>query len=266
MLLQSLGGIVVAALLLWILSRLVPIKRVTIYEYQQGLKYSSGRYAGTLDPGRYWILSAFSSIVLIDVRPEFITIQGQDVLSADGVTLKISLAAEFRVVDANIAVNKNANFRTTLYLSLQMALREIVGQAKIDALLENRGGFSAKLMELTVDKARQIGLELISADVKDIMFPGELKKVFAQFVKAQKDGQASLERARGETAALRSLANAARAIEDNPSLLQLRALQTMADSTGNTLILGLPNGAIPFVKQDGKIQPRKPSGEEEEAK
>jgi len=55
------------------------------------------------------------------------------------------------------------------------------------------------------------------------MFPGEMKKAFAQVVKAQKDGQAALEKARGETAALRSLANAARMMDDNPNLLQLRA-------------------------------------------
>jgi regulator of protease activity HflC (stomatin/prohibitin superfamily) len=72
--------------------------------------------------------------------PEFITIQGQDLLSAAGVTVKISLAAEFQVVDANLAVNKIANFRGNIYLILQLALREIVAKEKIDALLENRTG------------------------------------------------------------------------------------------------------------------------------
>src|SRR5262249_10211862 len=72
---------------------------------------------------------------------------------------------------------------------------------------------------------------------------------FAQVVKAQKEGQAALERARGETAALRNLANAARTMEENPTLLQLRALQTLADSPGNTLVLGLPNGAVPVAKR-----------------
>src|SRR5208283_2216203 len=86
-------------------------------------------------------------------------------------------------------------------------------------------------------------------DVKDIMFPGEMKKAFSQVVKAQKEGQAALERARGETAALRNLANAARIMEDNPNLLQLRALQSLTDSPGNSLVLGFPNGAIPRVKE-----------------
>ena len=226
---------------------------------------NTGRYAATLNAGQYWILSAFSSIVPVDIRPQFVTIQGQDVLSADGVTLKVSLAAEFQVADPNVAINKNANFQNSLYLTLQMAVREIVGKEKIDTLIENRAGFSSKLTELTSGKATEFGLKLISADIKDIMFPGEMKKAFAQIVKAQKDGQAALEKARGETAALRSLANAARMMDDNPNLLQLRALQAFADSGGNTLVLGLPNGSISLVKRGEKtsVPPRKDPKEED---
>jgi len=146
-----------------------------------------------------------------------------------------------------------------------MAVREIVGKEKIDTLIENRAGFSSKLTELTSAKATEFGLKLTSADIKDIMFPGEMKKAFAQVVKAQKDGQAALEKARGETAALRSLANAARMMDDNPNLLQLRALQAFADSGGNTLVLGLPNGSIPVVKRVEKasVSPRKEPNEKD---
>jgi hypothetical protein len=139
-----------------------------------------------------------------------------------------------------------------------MALREIVGKEKIDTLIENRAGIGPKLMDLTSGKASEFGLKLLSADVKDIMFPGEMKKAFSQVVKAQKEGQAALERARGETAALRNLANAARTMDDNPNLLQLRALQALTDSSGNTLVFGLP-GSIPIAKQGDKntVTPKK---------
>jgi regulator of protease activity HflC (stomatin/prohibitin superfamily) len=240
-----------ALLVIFLALRKVP-KRVIVYEYQKALRYKRGRYIATLGPGQYWVSSLSSMIFPLDIRPEFTTIPGQDVLSADGVTVRVSLAAEFQVVDPYMAVNRNSNYRGSLYLLLQMGLREIVSREKIDALLENRAGISAKLMELTTPKAADMGLKLISADVKDLMFPGEMKRVFAQVVKAQKEGQAALERARGETAALRNLANAARTIDDNPNLLQLRALQALSDSAGNTLVLGLPPNSVPVVKQNGK--------------
>jgi hypothetical protein len=48
-------------------------------------------------------------------------------------------------------------------------------------------------------------------------------------------------------------------MDDNPNLLQLRALQAFADSGGNTLVLGLPNGSIPLVNRGEKasVPPRK---------
>ena len=125
---ETLWIITLAVVILLVLLKVIPFKQVIVYEYQRALKYSEGRYVGTMKPGQYWILPKFSSIVPVDIRPEFITIQGQDVLSADGVTLKVSLAAEFQVADPHVAINKNASFRNSLYLSLQMALREIVGK------------------------------------------------------------------------------------------------------------------------------------------
>jgi len=240
---ELLWAVVLALVLLVVAVKVFAARRVTVYEYQKGLKYSRGRYSTTLNAGQYWVISTFFSIVPVDIRPRFVTVQGQDVLSADGVTLKVSLAAEFQVADPNVAINKNADFQNSLYLTLQMAVREIVGKEKIDTLVENRAGFSTKLAELTSGKATEYGLKLISADIKDIMFPGEMKKAFSQLVKAQKEGQAALEKARGETAALRSLANAARMMDDNPNLLQLRALQALDNSSGNTIVLGLANGA-----------------------
>ena len=246
---------IVVLLAFAILIKALPIRQVTIYEFQKGLKYSRGRYTGTLDPGQYWIISTFAAITAVDNRSEFVAVQGQDVLSADGVTLKVSVAAEFQVADPHVAVNNNANYRSSLYMNLQMALREIIGKEKIDTVLENRSSISARLMELTSAKAAQLGVKLIAADVKDIMLPGDMKKVFAQVVKAQKEGQAALERARGETAALRNLANAARTMDDNPNLLQLRALQALADSSGSTLVFGVPNGAFPLGRSDSSSNP-----------
>ena len=78
------------------------------------------------------------------------------------------------------------------------------------------------------------------------MFPGKLKEIFAQVVNAKKEGLAALEKARGETAALRNLTNAAKMIEGNPNLMQLRLVQALGEGSGNTLILGMPSQSMPI--------------------
>ncbi len=223
------------------------IRRITIIEYEKGLKYTRGKFDTVLEPGQYWYTPFFVLIRKLDVRPRFVSITGQEVLSSDGVTLKVSLAASFAIADPNVAVNKIHNFQEALYIELQLALREIVGSSEIEAVLENRGELSKKLMEMTMDKVKEFGLRLVSADVKDIMLPGKLKEIFAQVVSARQEALAALEKARGETAALRNLANAAKMLDTHPNLMQLRLIQTLGESSGNTLILGVPPQAAPVL-------------------
>lgn len=222
------------------------LKRVTLLEYMRGVKYVNGRYVGVLEPGAYHVFSKSTTITPVDIRMQFVTIPGQEMLTADGVTVKVTLAASFEVSDPNVSVNKVMSAPAAIYLQLQMALREVVASEKIDAVLEGRAEISKRIMERASAQASELGLKLLSAEVKDLMLPGDVKKVFAQVVKAQKEGLGALERARGESAALRNLANAAKMMEENPNLLQLRALQVFAESSGNTLNLGIPmdsNGA-----------------------
>ena len=219
----------------------VSIRRITIFEYEKGLKYLKGKFKEIKEPGQYWYIPFFSSIQKVDIRPCFVSITGQEVLSSDGVTLKVSLAAKYEIVKPGVAVNEIQSYHDALYLELQLALREIIGNATIDNLLEKRNEFSNKVVELTKGKIKEFGINLISANIKDIMFPGQLKQIFAQVVKAKKEGQAALEKARGETAALRNLANAAKMIDSNPNLMHLRLVQSLGESSGNTLVLGMPS-------------------------
>jgi regulator of protease activity HflC (stomatin/prohibitin superfamily) len=158
----------------------------------------------------------------------------------------VSLAAQYEIADPVIALTKVDNYLEAFYLTLQLALREIIGATTIDEILQNRKELPAKLMELTKEKAKTIGINLMDVNIKDIMFPGELKKIFAQEVEARKLGLAALEKARGETAALRNLANAAKMVQDNPALLQLRALE----ASGNTIVLGIPNAVVALKKEE----------------
>jgi regulator of protease activity HflC (stomatin/prohibitin superfamily) len=239
--------------LLFIAARIAKVRlvRVTVYEFQRALRYRKGRFLSVLGPGQYWILEPRTTVTPVDVRPNFITLMGQEVLTADGVPLKVSVAANYEMSDPQLAINGQANYAQALYLLLQLAVREVISTSKADELLENRAGFADKIRALAEPQVQRLGLKLLAADLKDLMISGDLKKSFAQVVKARKEGEAALERARGETAALRSLANAARMLQDNPQLVQLRMLQAMGESGGNTLVVGLP-AALPLAGRTGE--------------
>ena len=234
------------------------VDRITVFEYENGIRYTRGKLVGTIEPGVYWYLPMNTTIVKIDKRPRFVAVAGQEVLSSDGVTLKVSIAANYEITDPITAINKNQDYQQALYLELQMALREIIGKKTIDEVTEGREDISKLLLETSLKKADNLGLKLTSVNIKDIMFPGTLKQLFAQVVNARKEGQAALEKARGESAALRNLLNAAKMLDDNPSLLQLRLIQAINQSSGNTIVLGVPSN-VGIIPVKGKISSQKPS-------
>jgi regulator of protease activity HflC (stomatin/prohibitin superfamily) len=222
------------------------VRRVTILEYQQGLKYVDGHFRGLIGPGAHWVFKPTTSIYAIDTRVSLLSAPGQEIVTSDGISIKLSLAVQYRVVDPVVAVNEVQDYLGATYSLLQVALREVVGVKTIDDLLQHRDVIGPEVLERSAAKAKAFGIEVVDVDVKDVMLPGATKRLFAQVVEARQQGLASLEKARGETAALRNLANAASMVDQHPALLQLRLLHQLEGSSGNTVVLGMPASAVPL--------------------
>ena len=237
--------------------------RTIVFEYERGLKFTRGHFKGVIGPGLHWHSSTLTRIQKMDVRPSRVAVAGQEVLSADGVAIKASIAATFQVKDAERALMSSDNYQLAIHTELQLALRAVASGLTIDELLRRRAEMPAQLKAIAGPRLETLGVELQDASLRDLTFPGDLKKIFSQVVKARQEGLAALEKARGETAALRNLANAATLIERNPSLMQLRALQTLGQQPGSTLVLGMQPGAplVPLRSQVGGSAELPPAGD-----
>jgi len=221
------------------------VRVVTVYDYQRGLRYRMGRFSGLAETGPHISLRGFNEVRVLDGRPTSLTVPGQEILSSDGVALKVSLTAHYVIADPVAAVTGDQDFLRALYVALQTGLRDAISGRSADDVLATRGEIGPATGAAVASDLARIGVELLGVDVRDVMVPGDLKRAFAGIVAARREGEAALERARGEAAALRSLANAGRLVEDNPGLLQLRILQQLEASSGNTVVLGWPG-------QDGR--------------
>jgi regulator of protease activity HflC (stomatin/prohibitin superfamily) len=216
---------------------------ITVHDYQRGLRYRRGKFTGLVDPGTHLVVRPFSEVFVLDGRPAFLTLEGQEILTADVVPIKISIAARYVIGDPVAAVTGDQSFGQALRLELQLGLREALAGRSADQLLAERAAIGPAVMDRTASRLARIGIELLSVEARDLMISGELKRAFAGVVAARKEGEAALERARGETASLRNLANAGRMVEENPGLLQLRLLQQLGASPGSSVILTMPDGA-----------------------
>lgn len=221
----------------------------TIYEYQAGLRFKDGRIVETLGPGRHLIWWPGTEIVIEDMREQLMVVPGQEVLTADNLAVRVSLAVKYRTTDVRRKALSAANHPELIYNDAQIALREAVVTRTLEALLAERGGIGREVLAKMADASKARGVEIVAVEVRDLMLAGETKRAYADIFRARKDGEAALERARGETAALRNLANGARLLNGNPALFNLRLLQTLGTSAakGATVVLnttGMPMAGV----------------------
>ena len=212
-------------------------RRILVHELQHVVRIRNGRVTEALEPGRHWVSKKTDRLWYESATDQVVTVPGQEMLTTDGAGVRATIAATVAVTEP-LTVVRNGGWLQAFYLAVQLALRTAVAERDLAALLEQRGELDRVLTEAVEPQAGPLGLTLRSIAVRDFIVPGELKRAVADIVSARLSGQAAIERARGETAALRNLANAARQVADNPALLQLRLLQQIESSSGNTFVVG----------------------------
>lgn len=216
--------------------------KIVVQEWEHVLLYRDGRFEEALEAGRHRRLRWRRRRVRVTVRPRLLVVPAQEVLTADGLSVKISLTAAVRTTDPrrwHEAVEEPDSF---LYSALQVALREAAAVRSLDELLTARSALAEQMREPVRTVAETVGVALDSLAVRDLMVPSELRRAAADVAAARAQGLAALERARSEVAATRALANAARMVAEQPALLQLRTLQAI-EAGGATVVLNADAGA-----------------------
>ena len=234
-------------------------KVAVIYPPMVGLLYRNGRFREELPPGRYARFDPLGRTKIVKVsQAELPASMGETtVLSKDQFSFRVGLAPVLKVVDARVyaesqaAVEDNpwsqfmplATGHAALHAFLAAAASEVVAAKTLADIFADQ---PAVADEVRAKLERAIpGAVVERVLLTSITLPPETRRMFTDVERARMEGQAALERARGEHSALRVLANAARLVNDNPGLANLRLLQAIESSNGaTTIVLGNPPGPL----------------------
>jgi regulator of protease activity HflC (stomatin/prohibitin superfamily) len=214
-------------------------------DWERGVLFTNGRFVKVLPAGRHRV-GWRSTLQIVDVRRRTIAVPGQELLTADGITLRLSVTAIWSIADPLAYLTGSANPDQELYAQVQFAIRDAVAAATFDEVLADRGRLSTGLLEAVAGNLDGLGIDVTSVAVKDLMLPAELRRAATETLLARESGRADLERARAEAAALRVLANTGRLLEEHPALLQLRTIQAAA-TPGTTIVLATDQARMPPV-------------------
>ena len=194
-----------------------------------GIVLINGTRIETLGPGRYafWKRVGNLRVVIVDRRETAFDIAGQEILTADKVTLRMNAQVIYRVVDVEKAVAACDDVRTVIYRDAQLALRAAVGTRDLDALLNDKDALAAEVTGTIRPRAMEFGVDVVAVGVRDLILPGDMRELLNKVIEAKKAAEAGVITRREEAAALRHQANAAKLYTESPTLLRLRELEAV---------------------------------------
>lgn len=245
-------------------SQLSSVKqKVTAYIYQMevpqyfvGLLFIDGQQRAVLSPGvyAYWKLTHNVQISLWDTRQQELEVTGQEILTRDKVSIRVNLVAAYQLTDIAKVLSLLPKPQEFIYRELQLGLRAAIGTRALDALLEDKTIINELVMSYIQSKIEGLGIAVQSVGVRDIILPGDMKMLLNQVVQAEKAAQANIIRRREETAATRSLLNTAKVMEENPTALRLKELETLENVAHQIDTISIYGGLDGLLKELVKLR------------
>ncbi len=227
-----------------------------ITEYERGVIFRFGRYAGVKQAGLRWIIPGVDRMVRIGLREIVMDVPPQEVITRDNVSVKVNAVLYFRVLHPEKAVIQVENYLYGTSQLAQTTLRSICGQAELDDLLSEREQINQKLQEIIDLQTEPWGVKVRAVEVKQIDLPQEMQRAMAKQAEAEREKRSKVIHAEGEFQAAQRLADASRVLASEDSALQLRYLQTLSEiatENNSTIIFPIPIDILrPFYEIEAK--------------
>lgn len=198
-----------------------------VQSYEKGLLIVDGEFIRQLDAGMhyFWRNEKNINILRTDLRKQNMEVSGQELLTKDKAAIRVNFDLQYQIVDIEKALLETKDVYKQVYLLMQMAIRAYIGTMTLDELLEKKQDIKSFVMEVATKKANEMGVNLITCGIRDLILTGDVKSIMSKVLIAEKTAQANTIMRREETASTRSLLNTAKLMENNEMLFRLKEME-----------------------------------------
>jgi regulator of protease activity HflC (stomatin/prohibitin superfamily) len=212
-------------------------------EYERGVVFTLGRFTGVKGPGLILLVPAIQQMVRVDQRTQVLDVPGQDVISRDNVSVRVSAVIYFRVVGPEPSVIQVENYRQATSELAQTTLRSVLGRHDLDSMLSERDKLNNDIQGILDQQTEAWGVKVANVELKHIDLGENMVRVMARQAEAERERRAKVINAEGEEQAARKLLEAAQVLAQEPQAMQLRYLSTLATIGGqnsSTIVFPFP--------------------------
>jgi len=220
-------------------------------EYQRAVIFRLGRFQAIRGPGLYYNIPLFEWQRLLDMRTVTVSVEPQETITKDSVTVKVNAVLWYRVVDPAKAILEVADFRAAVYQVALTSLRNIIGQHVLDEVLKERDKINDKLRLLVDKDTEPWGVMIEMVEMKDVEIPHSMQRAMAREAEAVREKRARIIKAEAELEASRQLAGASQELTQYPLALELRRMQMISEvgaEQNTTTIVMMPSEFVMAAK------------------
>jgi len=229
-------------------------------EYERGVVFRLGRYQAVRGPGLYWIIPLIEWQQKLDLRTQTVSVEQQESITRDSVTIKVDAVLWFRIVDAAKAVIAVQHYRAAVYQVALTTLRNIIGQHALDEVLKERDRINAALCQIVDAATEAWGVKVEVIEMKDVEIPEAMQRAMAREAEAVREKRARIIKAEGEQEAAQKLADGARQMGEQPLALELRRMQMITEvgaEKNSTTIMLMPSDFVTLANGITRFLDRK---------
>ena len=221
----------------------IPMVVRVVYQYEKGLMFQLGKYAGIREPGLTIVIPILQEMRKVDMRILTLDIPKQSVMTKDNVPVSVNGVLYFKVVKPEDAVIKVQNYEYAMGQYAQTALRDVVGAMSLDDVLSERDAIGNRIRDVVDEGTKDWGLDVTDIKLQDVEVPEDLQRMMSRQASAEREKRATIIKAEGDKMAAQNLADAAKTMTSTPGGMQLRVLQTLdglGPTPSNTIIIPIP--------------------------
>ncbi len=215
-----------------------------LYEYERGVVFTLGKYAGMREPGLTLVIPILQMMEKVDMRIKTAEIPRQEVMTKDNIPMLVNAVVYFKVIQPEDAIIKIEDYAFAIRQYTQAALRDVIGNSEMDFVLTEREQIAESIKEIVDSETDGWGIDVESIKIQELELPAEMKRAMAQQAEAERERRAVIIASQGELEASKRLQEAAETMARSPGAMHLRTLQTIraiAADPSEKIVLFVPS-------------------------
>ena len=238
-------------------------------QWERAVVLRLGRFVGLRGPGLFWIVPFIDNVSRsIDQRVITTSFAAEQTLTSDTVPVNVDAVLFWLVYDPEKAALEVQNYAQAVSWAAQTALRDIIGRTSLADLLRGRDKIEQELQRLIDDRSTPWGVTVQSVEMRDVVIPQQLQEAMSREAQASREKRARVILGEAEMEIAKSFETAARVYQDNPTALQLRAMNILMEGLKEKgALMVVPSTMVDSMGMGGvlgaaALRPHRPGGGE----